>query len=1144
MSKFNVNTFDLDKNYVIEASAGTGKTYNIIEIVRKIVNAKSDLRTHLPLSQILIVTYTEKAAGELKDRIRKALPNEDINNASIYTIHSFCQNTIKEFGLSANLPLNLNVINANEVNNFYERYIREGSILQDVSLLFSAKIFVKTNNLQKLLVDGINKYYLDFDGKEDQSIVSLKRISNDREFIDRLLLLKTSKTMEQVCDNDNEINYFYNVLISSSVPKVYEFAQALALTYNDLFNFDGKKFKSTIKEFKQGDEVEEAFKFFKCLKDDLSKNSIEKILTSIYLKDFYLKWQKEKELNKNQTFDDMIRYVRESILKDNKLKNKLKEKYTLAIIDEFQDTNQKQFDIFKSIFMEDDNHKIIVVGDPKQSIYSFQGADVEVYRNAIDNIKDNGGEICMLSKNYRSTAAMVNSCNKLFEHYNFSDTKFESCGYLNENDNDENIKEAKYEGQDIKAFWIAQNEEAKEINEFEFANIAVQQIIDCCTRDNKGKTKLQVKNSDKESFRNVTFKDFAILARTSSEMFAIENALKNTGIPYLRYKDNSLFFGKECVHWINVLKAISLLDFTGRNRKILKRALFTNFFGLSLEKINSEYVNKDDIKEVELFNKWRIMASNYKWEDLFDDIIISSGITDRMTSLKDIQSLANYKQIASFCIEYLSKGKSLDDLIRNLENLSKKGKSEDDDPNGSIVEKSTNFDCVQIMTIHASKGLQFPVVIAVGGFKQHSAQLEKLYKYHKVDSLGKTKQQVLDFNTCKEVKEERIAEWKRLFYVAYTRAQFLLILPYYKSVCDPFLKESIDEYMKSNPGLYRIIYNNSLNYSQLRRLSNEILKPADEDLENLTLQHEQNLLLKSLIKMSHQKKTYKNSYSSLTHHKTFVEEIDEFENPNKEGVMEEGLSIFDKSGIQINCNYNKDVEPIVLASDFPMGPKLGTALHEIFENLDFQDYENNLEEKIIKCFLKQGIKAKEEWIDSCKNIVYNVLNASLPIINGVKQVNGNLQLKTISINNKLDEVEFNFNLFDQKLKNYFNGFVDMIFRHKEYYAIVDWKSDRLNDSFDSFATKDSLKQHVDDCYSIQRVLYSYCLIKWLKLQMSDLTEKEIFEKHFGGIYYIFLRGCKENLGNGVYCQTWNSWEDLEQSFKEIVKSRLGGISNE
>ena len=131
-----------------------------------------------------------------------------------------------------------------------------------------------------------------------------------------------------------------------------------------------------------------------------------------------------------------------------------------------------------------------------------------------------------------------------------------------------------------------------------------------------------------------------------------------------------------------------------------------------------------------------------------------------------------------------------------------------------------------------------------------------------------------------------------------------------------------------------------------------------------------------------------------------------------------------------------------------------------------------------------------------------------------------------------------------KLKNYCNGFVDLIFKNGDYYSILDWKSDRLNDEFVSYATVDCLKKHVDECYSIQRVLYSYCLIKWLKLSMPEKSYQNIFEEHFGGVYYVFLRGCNKDTSNGVYAQTWASWQDLEDSFNEIVKYKVGGINND
>ena len=155
---------------------------------------------------------------------------------------------------------------------------------------------------------------------------------------------------------------------------------------------------------------------------------------------------------------------------------------------------------------------------------------------------------------------------------------------------------------------------------------------------------------------------------------------------------------------------------------------------------------------------------------------MDSKLSTNLKTLKEIQSFAIYKQIGNYCIEFLSKGKTVDDLIRNLSNLQNNKSDEVDDEDGIIVEKSTNFDCVQIMTMHASKGLQFPVVISVAGFKGPS-NIGKAFSYHDLADSKNTKKLTFEKNDL--VKNEENAEWKRLFYVGYTRAEFLLIIPYY-----------------------------------------------------------------------------------------------------------------------------------------------------------------------------------------------------------------------------------------------------------------------------------------------------------------------------------------------------------------------------
>ena len=164
------NYTDFKKSMYIEASAGTGKTYTITGIIQKLIKADVDLE------KILVVTYTDKAAGELRNRIRIACPNKDVDNASIFTIHSFCQKTLSEFYFTAKQCANLSLVADTAVEDFIDRWIRD--VLKkdlEFQLLFesSAKESTFINNLKRDFKQALSKYYLDKNCKEDKNIVSL-----------------------------------------------------------------------------------------------------------------------------------------------------------------------------------------------------------------------------------------------------------------------------------------------------------------------------------------------------------------------------------------------------------------------------------------------------------------------------------------------------------------------------------------------------------------------------------------------------------------------------------------------------------------------------------------------------------------------------------------------------------------------------------------------------------------------------------------------------------------------------------------------------------------------------------------------------------------------------------------------------------
>ncbi len=1157
---------ELKKSMFIEASAGTGKTYTITGIIQKLIKEKIDLE------KILVVTYTEKAAGELRERIRKACPKQDVDNASIFTIHSFCQKTLSEFSFTANQCANLSLVEDTAIEDFIDLWIR--NVLKEDSefkKLFedAQKQTTFINQLKRDFKQAVSKYYLNQAGKENEAIVGL-----DTEYFmffreqpltyNQYNQLINFSSIEDLLFIDDFESVWKHLNSNLQAKKAEAFRDDLLnnINVNHILEYNSNSFRTNT----VGEEIKDDLIFFRDLKKDFQalKKEVDVIprisFLSTQLQKIYLAWQQQKEKNKMQSYDDMLRSVREAVCsKNSKLKDQLQKKYTYAIIDEFQDTNQKQWDIFKTVFMEDADHTIIVVGDPKQSIYAFQGADVNVYANAIKSIEENGGAAYSLQTNYRSTDSMVRACNLLFKNFFDPDSK----SIFTESKPSGTKLTAKYCDKEIKPVWIAGSPD-NNTNEKDFARIAVQTIIDCCSWEN-GKTKLQV--NDNQKLRNVNFRDFAILGRTSTELKETERALRKAGIPFLRYKDGNLFYGKECLQWISLINAITAKDFTSTNRRILNEALFSDFFNISIDEVDNEKYDNPSCDERQLIIKWQQLAQQRKWAKLFEKIFADTDIENRLSRLDKMQMLSKIRQIGNYALDYLYKNDcSLEDVSKHLLRLSTDSDSSMDE--GDIVEKGTDFECVQLMTIHASKGLEFPVVIVPAGLRQRNNNVPQVYLYH--DDNNNAKLSFAPYGKTLSIKEDDF-ERERIFYVAYTRASSLLVLPYYdvwnpatdktKAEMYEFLSRSISSlFEEKGKQFINEISDIGKKYEELQADVQKLLAESKKNKEQQTaIQTEKDVsteasqldTTKALSSKVPSLSIHKHSYSSLSHKKAVAEEMTENGGrADKEGSEEQQLSLAGFDMAQNPVSYiavpgtNVVCPPAITAPyNFPKGTKLGIALHEVFEKADFSSAQDDegLRRLITACFEKQTLSIPEgdpdQWLTYTASILWNTVNAALPEISGTTPTGNYFKLSDLAAADRISEAEFNMNTdLTGALKNYCNGFIDLVFKRnvggRDLYSILDWKSD----TFDAGEYYDGtlLKTHTDDRYSIQRVLYSYSLIKWLATFYPDETEAQVFENHFGGIYYAYVRGCHADTCSGIYARTWNSWQELEAAFKKIM----------
>ncbi|MCQ2092285.1 MAG: UvrD-helicase domain-containing protein [Fibrobacter sp.] len=1178
MKNFNINDYQVNQNLFIEASAGTGKTFTIELLAEKLVNSG------IPLSKILIVTYTEKATGELRDRIRQKMEKclaeklkkgedasqfrkamQDVHSAPIYTIHSFCQSTLRSFAYEAQAPLNLEVVSDSGIMNLIEKNIRDSwAALPEFRDIVYDPTF-DMDAFKEKCQNAVTKYAL-----SDNIQLDMVQYHTFQDLIDNYPGFK--ENWDIVKANEDKVN-----VKNKAMKQFVEALESWTSTNGKIFN--AKTFSSKVWQGVWNEpEVNAAMDFFYDMQKsfDAKKESPSNSEVFIFnhLDEIFQEWETYKKNSKLQSFNNMIHSVRDAVLQeDSELVKRLRETYRLAIIDEFQDTNQNQWDIFRTVFQSGGQNNLLVVGDPKQSIFSFQGADLNVYQKAIQSYDEDCGK--ELQENNRSTDDMIQACNEIFKQDFFVGQGFTEAALPPAN---RKKLPPTLNGNPVEPLWALYSETENGVELETFAKYAITKILECCTEDENGHTALQVYDKDKKALVDVRFSDFAILARTRSEMEEIEALMSKVGIPYTRYKDQTLFYGHEALHWISILSAIDAPDFSGHNKNLYNQALLSDFFRIPLEDLSRIDFSNPQQEPMSLFIQWRKLARNRKWAELQERIYHDTRIDEFLGKPSTLQSLAKIRQIGSYIFDYLYNNRvSLEEAVKHLKGISSfNEKAENDD--GAYIAKDGDFDAVQVMTIFASKGLAFPVTIVVGGRKTHNNRIEGPYLYNRdgVKHLG--------FQPRAESlsKAETEVEWRRLIYVSHTRAQSLMILPRYKRsdrVTHPFqfldarmdaMKDS--KYIRPDQKFTNDDWNLKKAILQAQKILADFAKKDQQ--EDSTIDQQKDVvekLQKSLGSLS----IFQYSYSSLSNKKKAKEakiqkvqdipedSVDDISNndgsrTNKEessgtsNVKVMTIDIDDASKVVKPCEHYDKKATLRKLSNYPRGAKLGNALHESFEHVDFVRFGNiPTEEEAIndaetrtlieERFVGQSfpMNRHSDWTDLTAKFVWHTLNAKLPEIHGSSATGAEFCLNQLEEKDRKAEMEFRLNAqFRDWLNRFCKGFIDLLFvRHdqatgRDYYSILDWKSDVLED--EGYSDGKAVFEKVTEEYSVQRVLYSYCLIQWLKQFMPEKSEEQIFEDHFGGIYYAFARGCEAGTCNGIYAQTWENYAALAESYKHVV----------
>ncbi len=780
-------------NIIVSASAGSGKTAVLSErVIRK-------LKNNVKIDELLILTFTKAAAKEMKERIKSKIIEENLidnlkllNKSYITTFDSFALSIVKKYHYILNLSPNISIEEGGILNiktkklleevldNLYSennpkfvKFITDFCLKDDTELkkqllnLYS-KLDLK-NNKEEYLSNYINDYFNDNylnNLKSDYFSLIKSKINVVKNYLEKLTNYSEDIYMEKISE-------FLNPLLNS---KTYnEIKQNVNISLPQLprnSSQEAKDIKGIIS--KNLTEINELCNYEETELINLIKDTKENIEIIIFIMEkLSKKIEKFKYENQLFSFNDIAKMAIKIVKSNEEIRQELKNQFNEIMIDEYQDTSDLQEEFINLI----ENNNVYMVGDIKQSIYRFRNANPYIFKNKYDNYKNNvNGFKIDLSKNFRSREEVINNINDIFK--NIMDDNIGGANYIddhsmifgnityNESGNN-NISN------DIEIFNYEYDKDTKYSKE-EIEIFAVANDI-----KNKVLNKYQVMDKKTNKLRDITYNDFVILMNKSKNFELYKKIFEYLEIPLTIKRDDNLLNNIN----INIIKNICELILLQKNKQ------FDDNYKYNFLSIARSYLFEYD--DNVLFNM--IKNNNYSSElyDLINNMvpyteesiyIFIKELFNKLNIYEKIIKIGNIEENLTV-LDYLNKvsqslgniGYNLEDFTNYLSELIEQGL----DLKYSITDHFN--ESVKIMTIHGSKGLEFPICYYTGLYSKFNIRElnEKiLFSDHIViPYINGYFRKTIDYYLLKNnyIKEE-ISEQIRLFYVALTRAREKMII--------------------------------------------------------------------------------------------------------------------------------------------------------------------------------------------------------------------------------------------------------------------------------------------------------------------------------------------------------------------------------
>lgn len=983
----------IDKDLAVNAGAGTGKTKVLTERFIHILE-HANLEEGKEIESIVAITFTKKATEEMVERIRKQIREKfnsdpkwrnyyrDMGKSNISTIHSFCGKILRDNPIDAkidpkfevledytsfkllnesiketlenNLPntqvYNLfRVLGANNTDFLIEDFYKVYNKIRTVGLTFNEVKVNTLENIQKLEIE-----------EEDINIIK-------ETFIYLMDNLTKRSKIYKLKTDDNWIRFNNDDYTKEELPEI--------LTY--LYENIGTSTKEPESIQLLNDTFQKTFMAVE-LNNLGFYNTILDLLIAIDIN-----YDAKKKELRGLDYDDLQIKVL-NLLENKNIREKYQRKYKYIMIDEFQDTNELQKKIFYSLVplgQKTERTNLFIVGDPKQSIYGFRGADLDVFYDVMDDIKEiSNGDIITLQRNYRTVNTVLAFINNVFSQ--LMKDKYSSLTEYNFSDNSIDVEILEQDNIEIP---IGASK-ANYSRHYE-ANLIAKRIKELV------------------STKKYNYGDFAILFRAKTRNHIYEEALRNYGIPFYNLGGTRYFLQQEVLDLMNAIKSISnpfdAIATIGFLRSpliglsdisiywILKHrenTVYNSMVQIANENILDPHEAEKLKDSILLFQDLFLVKDLYGLRELVDHIISKTFMIETLLLKQGgKQSIANVHKFKSIVIEYVENEKgTTEDFVDYLEQVKLRDESQ-----GTVQSEDANV--VKINTIHKSKGLQFPVVI-IPEMSTASNSRHPNILFNKDFGIGVKlgNSRALYDNIRKGLEDKDKEERERVLYVAMTRAEKMLILGHVGR--DSGFKQLIQNLI--DPKQIKIISEINIEaegYSSVRLIDNRLININTPTAASIPL----------LFEMP--------KYNEKTIERFNVSQYLTFKDCNRRFYLDHYKRI---SSTEIN-NYDFEQEYILSGID------KGNLIHSFCEHYRLDMEIIPLVKRITKSF---GLPYNEKIYDELKPYIENYLK---------------------EYREDYDKVYFE-KLFYLSFNNtYINGVIDRINIKDNKATIIDYKTNKL-----------------------------------------------------------------------------------------------------